>query len=428
MKKTLTTLLLILTTSQAFAIIEEKKINLQGAIETALKTNPQIQLTKLDYEISKNKIKEATKLQNPSLEFFQNIPKTGNGEPQLIGVDYTIELLKRGKRKESAKATVLAQADNQEYLKHALIAEVKKSYINLLVKKSHLWILKEQEKLSKELFETMQKEADKGNLPQTEAIQAKIVLNRAIMYSNVARSEAISAQNRFNTVMNTSNINYDTKEDYLPTNYEILMTISPNSNLPTFEEIKKFALSNRYDLAKAKKEILVATKNLEIVKSKRIPDLELQGGYAYQTKGMSDTGHHQSGGYIGASLVNLPILYNYKPEIQNAEIEIKKAELKYQDIEIDAIRNLTDAWEKFTIARNNLNLYNEKLLSDSKELMEASKKGLKAKEIDFTSYLISKRLYLELILGYQNTLGEYYSSYADLLKEINSEDLNLEKI
>ena len=195
-----------------------------------------------------------------------------------------------------------------------------------------------------------------------------------------------------------------------------------------FEEIKKFALSNRYDLAKAKKEILIATKNLEIVKSKRIPDLELQGGYAYQTKGMSDTGHYQSGGYIGASLVNLPILYNYKPEIQNAEIEIKKAELKYQDIEIDAIRNLTDAWEKFTIARNNLNLYNEKLLSDSKELMEASKKGLKAKEIDFTSYLVSKKLYLELILGYQNTLGEYYSSYADLLKEINSEDLNLEKI
>lgn len=428
MKKILALLIFILSIQSANAIIEEKKIDLQGAIEIALKTNPQMQLAKLDSEISKNKIKEANRLQNPSLEFFQNIPKTGNGEPQMIGVDYTIELLKRGKRKDVARTKTLAHSDNENFLQQTLIAEVKKSYINLLVKKSHLWVLREQEKTTKELYETIQKEAEKGNIPQTEVVQAKIVLNRAIMYSNVARSEAISAQNYFNTVMNTSNINYDTKEDYLPADYSVLMAISPNSNMPTFEKIKEFALNNRYDLAKAKKEVLVATKNLEVVKSKRIPDLELTGGYAYQTKGMSDTGRFQSGGYVGASLVNLPILYNYKPEIQNAEIEIQKAELKYKDMEIDAIRNLTDAWEKFTIAKDNLILYNEKLLSDSMELMNASKKNLREKEIDLTTYLISKKLYLELILGYQNVLGEYYSSFADVLKEINSDNLSFEKI
>lgn len=428
MKKILALLIFILSIQNANAIIEEKKIDLQGAIEIALKTNPQMQLAKLDSEISKNKIKEANRLQNPSLEFFQNIPKTGNGEPQMIGVDYTIELLKRGKRKDVARTKTLAHSDNENFLQQTLIAEVKKSYINLLVKKSHLWVLREQEKTTKELYETIQKEAEKGNIPQTEVVQAKIVLNRAIMYSNVARSEAISAQNYFNTVMNTSNINYDTKEDYLPADYSVLMAIPPNSNMPTFEKIKEFALNNRYDLAKAKKEVLVATKNLEVVKSKRIPDLELTGGYAYQTKGMSDTGRFQSGGYVGASLVNLPILYNYKPEIQNAEIEIQKAELKYKDMEIDAIRNLTDAWEKFTIAKDNLILYNEKLLSDSMELMNASKKNLREKEINLTTYLISKKLYLELILGYQNVLGEYYSSFTDVLKEINSDNLSFEKI
>ena len=69
-----------------------------------------MQLAKLDYEISKNKIKEANRLQNPSLEFLQNIPKTGNGEPQTIGVDYTIELLKRGKRKDVARTKTLAHS------------------------------------------------------------------------------------------------------------------------------------------------------------------------------------------------------------------------------------------------------------------------------------------------------------------------------
>lgn len=89
---------------------------------------------------------------------------------------------------------------------------------------------------------------------------------------------------------------------------------------------------------------------------------------------MSGDGHFQSGGYVGASIVNIPILYNFKPEIDNAKIEIQKAELKYEDTKIDAIRNITDAYEKFVIARENLNYYNKEILTNSRELMDASKK------------------------------------------------------
>ena len=143
---------------------------------------------------------------------------------------------------------------------------------------------------------------------------------------------------------------------------------------------------------------------------------------------MSGDGHFQSGGYIGASLINIPLLYNYSPEIENARIEIEKAELRYKDIEIDAIRNLTDAWEKFVIARTNLNFYNNELLNNSQELMSSSRKSLHNKEIDLTTFLVSKKLYLELILGYQDTLGEYYTSFAELLKEINANSLDEIKI
>lgn len=428
LKKFLTALLLILTTSTGYAIQEEQKIDLKGAIEVALQTNPQIKLSKLDIDIARNNIFIADRLQNPSIHTFQNIPKAGVGNPQQIGVDYTIEILKRGKRKETAKAYSLAAIDSQKFLEYSLITEVKKSYINLLVKKSHLQILKEQEALYEELYKRMEEDVKQEKLPETEAIQAKIVLNRAIMYSNIARSEVISAQNYFNSVMNTSNINYDTKEDTLPDDYAVLMTINPTDESINFNDIKNYALAHRYDLLAAKKEVQAAKNKLEAVKSQRIPDIELTGGYAYQTKGMSGDGHYQSGGYVGASLVNIPLLYNYSPEIQNAQIEIEKAELKYKDIEIDAIRNLTDAWEKFVIARNNLNFYNSELLNNSEELMSASRKSLQNSEIDLTTFLVSKKLYLELILGYQDTLGEYYTSFAELLKEINADSINQIKI
>ena len=427
MKKIIFTLFILLITLPSFAIQEERKISLQDAIELAIRTNPQMELARLDVDIARNKIFEANRLQNPSIHTFQNIPKAGMGNPQQVGVDYTIELFKRGKRKETAKTYSLAASDHQKFLEYGLIAEVKKSYVNFLVKKSKYKILKEQEELAKELYENIKEEVEKGNLPKTEEIQAKIVVNKSIMLTNVARTETITAQNYFNSVLNTSDINLDTKEDVLPDDYSSLMAIKPTEKTPELKEIKDYALNNRYDLLMAQKEAEAAKKNLETTKNLRIPDVELTGGYSYQTRGMSGDGHFQSGGYVGASLVNIPVLYNFKPEIDNAKIEIQKAELKYEDAKIDAIRNITDAYEKFVIARENLNYYNKEILSNSRELMDASRQNLHNKEIDLTTFLVSKKLYLELMLGYQDALGEYYSSYADLLKEINSDSIYLTK-
>ena len=118
-------------------------------------------------------------------------------------------------------------------------------------------------------------------------------------------------------------------------------------------------------------------------------------------------------------MVNIPLFYQYKPEIKNAKLEIEKAELKYKDVEIDAMRNITDAWEKFVITRENLNFYNSDLLANSKELLNVSIQSLNKKEIDLTAFLVSKKTYFDLMLGYQQALADYYISYAELVKEMN---------
>jgi outer membrane protein TolC len=219
--------------------------------------------------------------------------------------------------------------------------------------------------------------------------------------------------------MNTSDVNYDTKEDKLNGNYHELLTIEPTDNMLEFESIKKFALERRYDLQKARQEVLSAQKNLEVVKSKLIPDVELQAGYGYKTKSKADSGSFENGAYIGASLVNIPVFYQYQPEIKNAKLEIEKAQLKYKDTEIDALRNITDAWEKFVVTRETLNFYNDELLANSKELLDASYKGLIKKEIDLTTFLVSKKTYFDLMLEYQKALADYYTSYAELVCEMN---------
>ena len=429
MKKIIFTFLALTTLSQAsWAILDEHKISLEEAIKKALETNPQIQMLDMNIEISKNETKKANKLENPSLNVFQSMGNAIETEPQLIGGSYKFELFKRGKRKQHAKVKEEIAYNERYFNQYDLILSVRKAYIDLLLKKSNLNIRNQQERLARELYESMQKDAKAGKIPQTEALQAKIALNRAIMAKNNAKSNVVFSQNRFNTVMNTADINYDTKEDKLNGNYDELMTIDPTNNMLEFNKIKAFAIERRFDLQKARQEVIAAEKNLEVIKSKLIPDVEISAGYGYKTSSKSDSRDFENGAYVGASLVNIPLFYQYKPEIKNAKLEIEKAQLKYKDTEIDALRDITDAWEKFIITRENLNFYNNELLANSKDLLNASIKGLANKELDLTAFLVSKRTYFDLMLEYQQALADYYISFAELVKEMNIIEIEKEFI
>ena len=94
-------LLALLTTQSCFAIMESQKISLQEAIDSALLTNPQVKMAKLDVESSKNDIKSASRLQNPPIYAKHNMGKAREGNVQELGADYTIEILKRGRRKNN---------------------------------------------------------------------------------------------------------------------------------------------------------------------------------------------------------------------------------------------------------------------------------------------------------------------------------------
>lgn len=125
MKKFLILLLILLAVPSSFAIQEERKISLQDAIELAIRTNPQMELARLDVDMARNNILQTNRLQNPSIHTFQNIPKAGVGNPQQIGVDYTIELLKEAKEKKLQKLIRWLFQTIKSFLNTALLQMLK---------------------------------------------------------------------------------------------------------------------------------------------------------------------------------------------------------------------------------------------------------------------------------------------------------------
>lgn len=426
MKKIFITLLILIAGQVCFAENSVQKINLSEAVNLAIKNNIDFQANKLDTEIAKNNIKVANKLQNPDFDIFYNFGSAGKGNPQLFGMTETIEIAKRGARKKLAKANYELAKENLNFYEFDLKMDVREAYINLVAAKSILKSLQEQQKLLKELLTIAQRRYEAGAAPEIDVIQAEIALNQMTTQVNTAKVNVKSATFEFNKTINPKDktyLKFDTVDDLFRNNFIDLETPNPKSQMPEFETIAEDSLKNRFDIKIAKQQINVAEKNLTVIARQRIPDLEIQGGYGYQSKGMSDDGRFKAGAYAGASLVNLPLLYAYRPEIKNAKLEVEKAELNYISTKNKALKDLNNAYEKFVTAQMNLNFYNDKLLKNSDEMIRVSKRSYEVGKSNLTSLIVMEQSYKSIIIGYTYALADYYNCWINFLREVNQEEL-----
>lgn len=430
MKKIFITFLILSLGQITFAANTPQKITLQNAIELAVKNNIDYTANKLNIEIAKNNIKSANRLQNPDFNVFYNFGKAGSGNPQQIGLSETIEIAKRGARKKLAKSNLELTKENVSYFEFDLKMDVREAYVNLVAAKSILNSLEQQQKLLEELVAIAKKRVAAGAAPEMDVIQAEIALNQMITQVNTAKVNVKSATFDFNKVINPkdqTNINFDSADDLFTDkeNFTGLLTPKPKSELPAFESISENTLKNRFDIRIAKQQIDVAKKNLTVVSRQRIPDLAILGGYGYQSRGMSDDGRFQNGAYAGASLVNIPLFYSYRPEIKNAKLEVEKAQLNYNSTQNKALKDLNNAYEKFVTAKLNLNYYNDKLLKSSEEMIRISKRSYEVGKSNLTTLIVMEQSYKSIIVGYTYALAEYYNCWIDFLREVNSEEFNI---
>lgn len=428
MKNFLIFLLLYLIPFNVFAIEDCQKINLQEAINITVENNLDLKVSNIDKDIAKNDVKIANRLQNPDFNAFYFLGAAGRSEPNQLGFSELIEIGKRGVRKNLAKANMELIYQNVDYRKFNIEMDVREAYVNLVAAKSVLDTMEQQQELQEELLAIANRHVKSGFVPKIDAIQATIALNQMITQVNTAKANVKSALFEFNKIINSKEkIFYDSTDNILSeaNNFQELMTPQPTTEFPSFESIADKALEDRYDIKIAKQEIEVAKKNLTVVLRKRVPDLELVGGYAYQTAVQTDDRRYNSGAYVGGNLVNLPIFYNYAPEIKNAKLQLEQAELKYESVKNKAINDLKSAYYKLQIAAANLNDYESKILTSSEELIDLSVKDYETGQSDITSLIVMKQSYKSIIVGYTMALAEYYNSWTNFLREVNSDEFDL---
>lgn len=425
LKKVILAVFLLITTTSSFAIVDISKITIQDAVDIASKNNLDIQASRLNLSIEKNNIKSANRLQNPEIGTFFNLGKAGKGNPQEIGLSQTIEIGKRAPRKELAKSNYFLSQRDIEYLEADLRMDVREAYTNLLAKKSVLATIQEQEYLLNNLLEIAREKHKTGKVEEIDVLQAQLLVNQIKTEVNSAKYDVKTALYEFNKVINCPDGFYDTIQDHFTEEYQPLSMPKPTEKMPDFETISNEAMNNRADIKIALQKIEVAEKNLLVVLRKKIPDIEIEAGYGYQNKSQSDDGMFKHGAFVGANIVNIPLLYSYAPEIKNAKIELEQAHLNYASVENKAENDLKKAYEKFLTAQVNLNYYSDELLLNSEELIKASRKSYKEGKIDLTTLITMEESYRMIAIAHTYALAEYYNAWNYFIREVNNENFKI---
>ena len=410
------------------AITEAEKITIKEAVQIASKSNIDIQSARLELAVEKNNIKAANRLQNPGVGVFYNFGKAGKGNPQQVGLSQTVELGKRTPRKQLAQAEYNLAKENAEYLETDLRMDVREAYTNLLAKKSVLKTLQDEENLLNKMVTTAQNKYNQKKVDEIDVLQSQLLLNQVKTEVNTAKYEVKTALYDFNKVINVPNAFYDTVEDSFTKEYKPLLIPSPDAKMPDFEDIEASAMSNRNDIKIAKEKVNVAEKNLKNVLRQRVPDIDVEGGYSYQNPGQSGGEPFKHGAYVSASLVNIPLLYNYTPEIKIAKIKLEQAQLDYKSVENKASNDLKKAYEKFLTAQVNLRYYSEDLLTNSEQLIKASRQTYREDKIDLTTLVTMEESYRMIIIAHTYALADYFNAWNFFIREVNNENFSVENI
>lgn len=395
-----------------------EKISLPDAIDYAIKYNLDMAGNRLNIDIARNDIKKAGRFKNPDIMSWWNSGRAAIDNPNYFGPVFPIEIAKRGARKKLARSNYELTQGKVALSELTLNFDVRQAYINLVATKSNLKILKGQKELLEELLDIAHKKYEAGAVPQMDIIHAKMTLNQLLIQFNSANTSVYTARYNFNRLLNSQY--FDSKEDYLPEQKDFISVITPDPlvKMPDFQKFCEIAFEKRLDFKNAQKDIEVAKKNLVVVTRQRVPDFEIGAGYMFVPQAKATDGQYSQGMYLIANITNIPLFYQYTPEIKNAKLELEQKLLAYQSLRNKAVMDLHSAYDEFITAQDNLNYYNDVLLNESKEFLNLSRRSYEVGKSNMTDFIFVQQSYKNIMMNYVQALANYYDSWINILREV----------
>lgn len=418
MKKIIFALIYIILFTPLTVFAHVEHISMERAVDLALENNLDLQSKRKKAEELKQDIKIANALKNPQVQSNFLMGKVTRGNSSQFGVAVPVEVAKRGFRKKAAQINLKITEDEIRASEHNLKIKVMEAYFNILYMKSIVLILNERERLFRDMKTIVEHKSKSPDYNNIDILQNDMKYKKQLVFLNQARANLLGAQFALNDTMNIkdSSIMYDTQESSLFEKDLQLLDI----NLMSYQLIEDTAMEYSYSLSIAESLIDKSAAEVNIAKSKRVPDFTVAGGYAYQTS-------HQTGGealpgaFVGVNL-DIPLFYFYGPEVKKAKISLERSKIDKDSFENHLKFALKQDYNNFKYAKENITHY-EEILKQSQKLLDMYQKRYEHGQASLLNLIQVENTHQETLREYISAVQVYYDAYLNMMKNVGHDIL-----
>lgn len=414
MKRLLFTLALLFCTlaSVQAAVVN---VDLEKMIEIGLKENCDLKIKRMELKAAEKDIKIANRLKNPEIQSNVVMGNVALGNSSQAGVALPVEVLKRGVRKKIAQEEYSIKETELRQAEHNYKLQIMQAYFDILYAKSVYNIQEERLKLFKNLVKIT---TDKPKYPAYEIdnLKADIQYAQQLIEVNRAKAALLAKQFEMNKILNTGkdDVMYDTKEPSLLGHWAFM-----EIRIPEYEFLENVALQYSYVVKISEKNIDKAEQELTYAKRQRVPDVSVAGGYTWQAH--RNAPNDYGGAFVGFNM-DLPVLYNFTPEIQKAQIFLERSKAGKKAYEHQLKYELKKDFNTFKYSAENME-YSKKILQDSEKIVKLSTEGYISGKNSYTDLVINENGHQEVLSQYLNAMSRHFYSYLELMQDIGHDIL-----
>jgi outer membrane protein, heavy metal efflux system len=381
-------------------------LSIDQAVKEALEQNFDLLAQRYNVPVAEARIIQARLRPNPVLTAgadyqdllgtgFSSVNQAGPAEANLRA-DFLMEGGgKRARRVDMAEAArSVAQLQLMDATRR-LVLDVQSAFVDVLRARDDLNLARENLKVFTSIVDVNSARVKAGDLAKVELVRSRVAALQSQSAIRLAELRYRFAKSR---------LQYLLGRDRAADSVEVTGSLRDGQAPAALEDLERNALKLRPDLEALRRD-----------SARAAADLRLQTAQGKVDYTFSVQYHRQYDNAIGNSLgfflsAPLPMLNRNQGEISRARLEQRQAEARIRAAENSVRTEVGNAYEQCLAMRDTLDSIEKEMLTEAREVSEATEYSYRRGEASFLEFLDAQRAFNETMQSYNEARAEYARS------------------
>ena len=392
-------------------------LTLEHAIARAMEQEPSLRSARTEIEVAEGMRRQAGLRPNPTASFERREEPAGTDNQTTIGLEWPLDLFRRGARVALADRQVTAVQSAVAEHERLLRSETRTRYGEVLAAIRDLAILDELVTTTRRQEELLRSRVDEGATPPLERNLVDVELRRAEAELLLQAGRAEAAMFGLKRVLGM-------KADAALTIREPLeVVVQRESAQPQVGQVMA-AIDQRSDVREAASRVDIADAKIERAQAEGRFDVNLFGNYMRMDAGFPQQGVAPDGGlerirgvfryWSAGAMVTVPLMNRNQGEKAAAKAERAGAAAAYEAARLTADSEIAAARAKDERARQAVNAYSSGAQTLARQNLTVVTQSYDLGRLTVFDVLNEQRRYLDVERAYTETLKAAYDARTSL--------------